>query len=251
MAIRTYKLCGSQSDAMSTNPAHYVNPDEVMAAGRRKMQTLALRFYRQATQPKWLKCSQALYKEEKWHLHSSQIGGFSYGKLKDPSPKSLYVMGQLNLSLAASLTDANDNPRYPQVTGVPKLPQDLKRFWGSWEPMVDAQGNVLGPIELFRVMIDDIDLGFDEERVIPMEAEEAVSKTLAVHVRLALAKKGVDFFSAMEQLRTVCPTMEPLLMGKVIPGDQLVRDLQAISDAIGETDADLWVLCLDHINQAQ
>ena len=251
MALLTHILGKSSGNAMSTNPAHYVNPDEVKASGIRNMQTLSRRLYRQATQPKWLKASQALYKEEKWHLHSSQIAGFSTGKVKDPSPKSLLVMGQLNMSLAASLTDEAGNPRFPEVTGVPKLPQDLKRYWGSWEPMLDAKGNVLGPVELFRVMIDDIDLGFNEERVIPMEAEEAVSKALAVHVRLGLAKKGVDFFSAMDTLRTICPTMEPLLMGKVLPGDQLVRDLQAIAGAIDETDADLWVFCTSHMETVQ
>jgi hypothetical protein len=228
----------------ATPTAAYRNPNELIALGHRQIQTLTRRFFRQATQPKWLKISASLYDDGKWHLHSSQIGGFANGSLKIPSPKALMVLGQLNRSLAASLTGPDGQRLFPDVT-APTLPGELRHLWGHLTPMLDGDGAPFGPVEIFLIVSGQMDLGLDTDREIPRESEEAVCKAMARYLRLAFGRLGIDFLEDMAKLRLICPSMEPLLMGKIIPGDVLVGDLPSLAQAISETDGDLWAVCQD------
>lgn len=220
------------------------DPNDAIAFGRRQIQTATRRFFRQASQPKWLKLSASLYPDGKWHLHSSQIGGFASGKLRDPAPKALMVLGQLNLSLAASLTGPDDRPLFPHIH-APKLPGELRKIWAHLTPMLDTTGRPLGPLEVFRAITGDLDLGLDTTREIPADAEPLVSKALARHLRLAFGRLGIDFLEDMTTLRITCASMEPLLLGKTIDGDLLLTDLPALATAINETEGDLWAVCQD------
>ena len=239
----------TEYSASATAAASYPNPNELIALGHRQIQTLTRRFFRQATQPKWLKISASLYDDGKWHLHSSQIGGFANGSLKIPSPKALMVLGQLNRSLAASLTGPDGQRLFPDVT-APTLPGELRHLWGHLSPMLDANGVPFGPVEIFLIVSGQMDLGLETDREIPLGSEEAVCKALSRYLRLAFGRLGIDFLEDMAKLRLICSSMEPLLMGKTVPGDVLVGDLPSLAQAISETDGDLWAVCQDVVPTA-
>lgn len=226
----------------STPPRQYPEPNAVIDSGRRQIQTLTRRFFRQLRQPKWIKLSSALYPDGRIHLHSSQIGGFSTGKLRDPSPKALMVLGHLNLSLYAAL---HGPLTYDGIGPVPPLPDSLRDIWAGLTPMVTADGDPIGPSELFEAITGALDLGLDTSREIPEHAEAAVSAALGRHLRLSLASLGRDFLSELPTLAATCPSMEALLMGRPVPGDTLVADLPTLATTLGCTDVDLWVVCVD------
>jgi hypothetical protein len=227
---------------MSNAATAYSDPNDLIDAGRRQLQVAWRRCSRQGTmtQPKWIKLAAALFPGPQ-HLHSSQIGGLASGKLKDPSPKCLLVIGMVNASLAASQRDAAGNRLYPNVN-APAFPDNLKHLWGGLTPMLDASGQPLGPTELFEVATGIRDLGLDTSRNIPTDAEPLASATVGRHLRLGLAALGHDFLSELPTLKEACPSMEPLLMGRTVAADTLLADLSALGSTINETDADLWAL---------
>lgn len=216
----------------------YVDPNDRLDAGRAALTTVCRRFFRQRgmTQPKWIRLASAMFPGPQ-HLHSSQIGGLSTGKLKDPTPKCLLVIGELNLALAATVgIGAVDAPRFPE---------DLRRFWEGLEPMCDPTGRPLGPLDLFRVITGDLDLGLDTSHVIPLDAEPSASAALGRHLRLGLAALGRDFLTELPALRAECPVIEPLLMGKPVPGDSLVAALPELAAIARTTPTDLWAVVAD------
>ena len=227
---------------MNNAATAYPDPNDLIDAGRRQLQVAWRRCSRQGTmtQPKWIKLAAALFPGPQ-HLHSSQIGGLASGKLKDPSPKCLLVIGMVNASLAASQRDTAGNRLYPNVT-APAFPDNLKHLWGGLTPMLDASGQPLGPTELFEVATGIRDLGLDTSRNIPTDAEPLASATVGRHLRMALASLGHDFLSELPTLKEACPSMEPLLMGRTVAADTLLADLSALGATINETDADLWAL---------
>lgn len=222
--------------------AQYPNPNDSIDLGRRQLQLLWRRFSRQLgmTQPKWIRLAASVMPGPQ-HLHSSQIGGLATGKLREPAPKCLLVIGQLNMSVAASALYPNGKPAFPDIN-APRFPEDLRSIWEHLTPMVDRYGTPLGPAELFMVATGLINLGLDSTRDIPVEAEAAASAALGRHVRLGLAAQGVDFLSEMPQLREAAPSVEPLLMGRPVPGDTLLADLPALASLIRTTDDDLWAV---------
>ncbi len=220
----------------------YADPNERLDAGRRQLVSACRRFFRQngTTQPKWLAMDSAIHPGGQ-HLHSSQIGGLSTGKLKDPSPKCLLVVGELNLSVAASVGG------YSLGKDIPRLPENLRQHWEKLKPMVDQGGQPLGPSELFKVISGDLDLGLDLTRELSVESEAAASAALGRHLRLELARKGRDFLSEMPELRSECPAMEPLLMGKTVPCDMIMGDLSSLANVINSTEAELWTVIKDAV----
>jgi hypothetical protein len=204
------------------------DPDDANERGRLQLQVIARRFFRQRTQPKWIDLSKSLYKVHKLRLHSSQISGLSSGKLNNPSPKCLLILGQLNLAIANR-----------------ELPASLKDFWEGLVPMVGPGGQPLGPEELFRVVTGQLDLGIATDREIPEEMEERVSRALGAHLRRRLIEQGEDFIMSMGELRAICLSMEPLLMGRTVQGDQLLEDLARLAAKINEAEVDLWGICAD------
>ena len=230
------------SSRTGASAASYPNPNDSIDLGRRQLQLLWRRFSRQLgmTQPKWIRLAASVMPGPQ-HLHSSQIGGLATGKLREPAPKCLLVIGQLNLSVAASALRADGQRAYPDVQ-APRFPEEMRSIWEHLIPMVDRYGTPLGPAELFMVATGLIDLGLDSTRDIPVEAEAAASAALGRHVRLGLAAQGVDFLSEMPQLREAAASVEPLLMGRPVPGDTLIADLPALASLIRTTDADLWAV---------
>ena len=210
----------------------FEDPNEAIDRGRKQVQVATRRFFRQGsmTQPKWIKLSGALYKGDTQHLHSSQIGGLASGKMRDPSPKCILVIGQLNQAVA--------DKSFPQV---------LRPIWEGLKPMVDVNGNVIGPKELFMAAAGQLDLGLDVSRDIPDWAEGRVSSALGAYLRRRLIERGVDFIVAMPDLRDVAPSVEPLLMGRVVGGVQLLSDLTKLAQMVGETETELWCVCSEVI----
>ncbi len=224
---------------------HYANPNDSVDLGRNQLQTLWRRCSRQRgmTQPKWIKLAAAIFPGPQ-HLHSSQIGGLATGKMRDPSPKCLLVLGLLNLSLAASALRADGSRVYPDVD-APRFPDSLRYIWLGLDPMVGPTGQPLGPAELFLVATGQLDLHLDTTREIPMNLEDEYSARLGRHLRLGLAALGRDFLSEMPELRTTAPSLEPLLMGRTVPGDTILADLPALAQLINTTDSDLWARLTD------
>lgn len=223
-----------------SNAVTYEDPNDTIERGRLQLQLLWRRCSRQLgmTQPKWIKLAASVLPGPQ-HLHSSQIGGLATGRMKDPSPKCLLVLGQLNASIAASALRADGSRKYPDVV-APAFPDSLRSIWEHLEPMCDAYGHPLGPQELFLVATGLHDLHLDTTRTIAPEQEAAASAALGRHLRMALAALGHDFLSEMPSLRSTAPSMEPLLMGHTVPGDTLIADLPALATAIRTTDDDLW-----------
>lgn len=221
---------------------HYPDPNEAIETGRRQLAALTRRFFAQHKQPTWIKLSATLYPGDKWHLHSSQISGWPNGKLRDPSPKAILVLGHLNLSLFASLRGGLE---YEGIGEVPKLPDEMRHLWGHLEPMLLPDGDPIGPVEIYEINVGIRDLGLDTTRTIPPEAEDAVSAAVGRALRLGLAAKGVDFLSDIVTLRSKCSSMEPLLMGKTVAGPLLLGDLPALAGTIDRTDEDLWLVVAD------
>ncbi len=210
------------------------NPNEAIDRGRKQVQVATRWFFRQGsmTQPKWIKLSGALYEGDVQHLHSSQIGGLASGKMRDPSPKCILVIGQLNQAVANK-----------------SFPSGLRSIWEGLKPMVDSEGNVLGPQELFMAASGQLDLGLDTSRDIPDWAEAHVSAVLGGYLRKRLLEKGVDFIVEMPQLREVATSVHPILMGQVVAGCQLLVDLPKLAEMVGETDTGLWCVCSEAIQK--
>jgi hypothetical protein len=221
------------STHLSPSPAGYEDPNEAIERGRKQVEMATRRFFRQCgmTQPKWIKLSNSLYQSDAQHLHSSQIGGLASGKLRDPSPKCLLVIGQLNQAVAAK-----------------SFPSHLKEMWEDLVPMVDKNGDHLGPGELFLAAAGQIDLGFNMTRDIPSSYEADVSQALGAYLRKRLIERGVDFIIAMKDLTGICPSVEPLLMGRQVSGYQVIEDLANLAEMIGESDSVLWSVCSDAMN---
>ena len=235
---------------MNNAATAYPDPNDLIDAGRRQLQVAWRRCSRQGTmtQPKWIKLAASILPGPQ-HLHSSQIGGLANGKLPDPSPKCLLVLGMVNASLAASQRDAAGNRLYPNVN-APAFPDNLATLWRGLTPMLDASGQPLGPTEVFEVAAGLRDLGLDTSRHLPTEAEGPASAAVGRHLRMALAALGHDFLSELPTLREACPSMEPLLMGRSVPADTLLADLAPLAATINETDADLWALIADTLATA-
>ncbi len=209
------------------------DPNEAIDRGRKQVQAATRRFFRQRamTQPKWIKLSNSLYPGEVQHLHSSQIGGLASGKMKDPSPKCLLVIGQLNQAVAEK-----------------RFPAALRDLWEDLSPMTDVDGNILGPEQFFMAAAGQLDLGFESVREIPSDLEGVVAMALGAYLRRRLIENGKDFIVLLPELKTKASTAETLLMGGSVDGDSLLADLENLAGLVGETETDLWNVCADVIN---
>ena len=73
-------------------------PSECVAYGRQQWTRKWKVFASQWSQPQLMKLAAAVLGESA--IHSSQIHGFTSGKLRDPAPKVLLAIGQLNKAIA-------------------------------------------------------------------------------------------------------------------------------------------------------
>jgi hypothetical protein len=225
-----------------TAPTRYADPNESIEAGRRQLAAITRRFFAQHKQPTWIRLAASVYPGDKWHLHSSQISGWPSGKLRDPSPKAVLVLGHLNLAVYAS---TSGGAVYEGIGEVPRFPEVMRPQWGHLQAMLLPDGSPLGPCEIFEVLVGLRDLGINVNRVIPAEAEERVCAAVGRALRLGLATIGVDFMTALPSLRTTSPSMESLLMGRTVPGAVLLGELPALASTIGRTEEDMWLVVAD------
>jgi hypothetical protein len=222
--------------------------DETMLYGREQWQAVWKAWARQWSQPELIKLAEQTLQCR--CVHSSQIHGFATGKLRDPAPKLLVAIGQLNLAIARS------QGKKVKEKG-PKCPGTLKKLWEHADLLTyptttansritsgDAPDGVMGPVEVFSAVAGLLDLGVDTSREIPVELEQEVAKALGKHLRMAFATGGIDWMDELPELRGMCKSMEPLLMGKKVVGAQLIKDLPAIAEAVATSEEDLWLTAI-------
>ena len=121
-------------------------------------------------------------------LHSSQIHGFTTGKLRDPAPKVLLAIGQLNAAIAAANGEAELPPHHPTC------PKTLGELWQHKNYMKDAEGNPLDAVGCFEAFTGQIDLGVMGVRgaTFGPDTMPAVSKAVGKLIRMELAGRSID-----------------------------------------------------------
>jgi len=163
-------------------------------------------------------------------LHSSQIHGFATGKLKEPGPKVLMVVGYLNLAIAARNEDMDARKR--SQYSAPKARADL---WLGKSWLKDIEGRALGPAEVFLAFTGILDLGCQAEVGLKSEDMEAVSKSLGKFVRRALINLGEDFMDEDVINSWDQPDfMNKLVYGKVLTVEEVEKNLDYLCDVIKE-----------------
>ena len=193
----------------------------------------------QWTQPQLLRLCDALLGARLFH--SSQMGGFSSQKLRQPGPLVFVAVGYFNLAHATSLGLPQHLIEVAPDIGVPtKLPDAMRALWEGREPFTDANGVVLGPQGLFMAFSGLRELTANDARQLSADDEAAASQALGRWLRLRLAAKGMDWLGELPSLRLVCPSIEPLLMGKTVPADRLLMHLPRLAALADATDAELW-----------
>ena len=203
--------------------------DEAIAFGRQTWQSLWRPFARQWSQPGLIKLAAATLKIRA--IHSSQIHGWNTGKLKDPSPKLMLAIGRLNLAIAASNGADVDAPR---------CPGDLEKLWKGYTWLTNPDGSPMGPSDVVMTIMGQVDHNIDTSRQIPREMEEEVCRALAKDLRLTLARDGVDWLDEVTHLSKFSVIAEDMLMGKTIPGDLVIRELDNLGKMVNKSSDQLW-----------
>ena len=166
----------------------------------------------------------------------SQIHGFTTGKLRDPSPKLMMALGELNLAIAKANGEA--------ITCRYTCPGTLSKLWQHKTWLRDAEGAALGPAEVFLAITGMIDLQINLERQIPNQCESDVSQALGKTLRMELAKQGIDWLDEIMTLKDQAPCIEALLMGKEVRGSEITEQLDQLAK-IADMNADqLWALAI-------
>lgn len=217
----------------------YRTPSESVAFGRAQWTLKWKRFARQWSQPQLMKLADAVLGEKA--IHSSQIHGFTTGKLRDPAPKVLLSIGQLNEAIwfannkeqwgkdktASELRSDMPDRVYP-------IPETLAELWQGRQAMTDRDGVPLTPSRCFEAFTGLYDLGvFGQVRagVLNEETMGAVSKQLGKIVRRCLMEQGIDFMDP--DWITSVDTVPHQLLEQVIYGKQLTaHDMETHVDAI-------------------
>ena len=203
--------------------------DEAIAFGRETWQALWRPFARQWSQPGLIKLAAATLKVRA--LHSSQIHGWSTGKLKDPSPKLMLAIGKLNLAIARSNGAAVE---------ADKCPGELEKLWKGYSWLTNPDGSPMGPEDVVMTLMGQVDHCIDNSRQIPREQEEEVCRALAKDLRLTLAKDGIDWLDEVGRLSKFSVIAEDTLMGKTIPADLLIRELDNLGKMVNKSGDQLW-----------
>ena len=210
----------TRNDAVAKGPSETSSalPSESVAFGRVQWTRKWRVFAGQFSQPQLMKLAFAVLGEQA--LHSSQIHGFATGKLRDPAPKVLLVIGLLNLAIARSngCKEAGEGP---------KCPQSMAPLWEGKKWLVDESGAPMGPVEVFLAITGQIDLNTEGLVQIDPEHQAAVSKSLGKYARTKLMEHQIDFMDSEEMagLREICPIIEELIYGKEVDAAQLTAHL--------------------------
>lgn len=210
----------SPVSSLSAQP--FENPDRALDRGTRQWRAVWRRFASQWSQPELMKLAESVFPGGR-HLHSSQISRFSSGNFRDPSPKLLLVIGTLNQTLAAGA-----------------LPEELRHLWDGREAIRGLDGQPLGPTEIFLAITGQLDLGVERERDIPFDAEPGVCRNLRRFLRQQQPSLDGEWPNAGDE---TAACIHDLLKGKVVPGFRIVDNLQAMAEACGSNEEELWDLC--------
>lgn len=189
-------------------------------------------FAGQFTQPQLMKLASAITGEQA--LHSSQIHGFSTGKLRDPAPKVLFVIGLLNMAIARS-------NGCPHAGEGPTLPQIHSMWWKGKKWLTDENGKPMDSYAVFGAVTGQIDLNTDGDINIHPDDQSAVSKSLGKFLRVKLMEQGSDFMDPAEtdRLVSVCPIVESLIYGKELDATQIIHNISSIADVCQVTTDEL------------
>ena len=204
-------------------PGQVRTPSQSVAYGRQQWTRQWGRFARQWSQPGLMKLAAATLGEAA--LHSSQIHGFTTGKLRDPAPKVLLAIGQLNAAIAAANGEADLPPHHPTC------PKTMGELWQHKNYMKDADGNPLDAIGCFEAFTGQIDLGVMGVRGASFNPESmpAVSKAVGKLIRMELASKGIDFTDQPQD----DSLFSQLVYGKTIDGVDFGLGVAEIAAASG------------------
>ena len=220
-------------------PGHRRTPSESVAFGRAQWTLKWKRFASQWSQPQLMKLAEAVLGEKA--LHSSQIHGFTTGKLRDPAPKVLMAVGQLNKAIAfAQGADA------PMGEFDGRCPETMSELWRGKAWMTAANGRVLGELECFAAFAGMLDLGvFGVARVGVLNDETMgeVSKQVGKVIRMRLMQQQVDFMDPtwLETVDLLPHDMvEKLIYGKKISAEQLETHLDALANLLEMDPVELW-----------
>jgi len=185
-------------------------------------------FASQWTQPQLMKLAQLALGEN--CLHSSQIHGFRTGKLKEPGPKVLMVVGYLNLAIAAGNGDEEAKATSPYT-----LPMNEVRLYFGKSWMRTPEGKALGPVEVFQAFCGVLDLQCDGDIGLDGTKMEPVSKSLGKFVRQKLMEQGIDFMDSDVIAGWDQPeVMNKLIYGKALDAVELEENLDYIVELIKE-----------------
>ena len=198
------------------NSVAFEHPEDMLARSKAQWQIICTPFFRQLTQPKWIRLSKGALNSTS--LHSSQISGATSGKTKEPAPKFLLVVGLLNLGIAYSNSNSVADRAVLYDREARQLPADLRHIWQNLIPMVqEPSGLVLGPQEIFEAMTGLRDLGIASKRFIPPHSEAQTTIALGRELRRLFAQNKFDWMENLPSLSPSCPVLEPLVMGPSVP----------------------------------
>ena len=226
------------ADATPLGPqAELRGVDDALLFGRQQWQTLWAGFAAQFSQPALIKLAELTLGSKA--IHSSQIHGFTSGKLRDPSPKLMLALGELNLAVAKA-NGAELTCRYT-------CPEAHAKLWEGKTWLKDAQGAALGPAEVFQAIAGLIDLQVMTDRVISSDSESHVSKALGKYLRIELAKQEIDWMEDIVDLRQESTCIEDLLMGRKVKGPIILEQLDKLAEVVGKDADQLWAVAIQPV----
>ena len=211
--------------------------DDALLFGRQQWQALWAGFAAQFSQPALIKLAELTLGSKA--VHSSQIHGWSSGKLRDPSPKLMLALGELNLAIAKANGVA--------ITSRYTCPGAHAKLWEGKTWLKDAQGAALGPAEVFQAIAGLIDLGVSTDRLISTDDEEMVSKALGKYLRIELAKLEIDWMDDIVELRQQSTCIEDLLMGRKVKGAIILQELDNLAGVVGKDADQLWSIAIQPV----
>ena len=212
-------------------PGQKRTPSESVAYGRMQWTRKWKVFASQWSQPQLMKLAEAVLGEKA--LHSSQIHGFTTGKLRDPAPKVVMAVGKLNKAIAFAngadvLMDEFDG----------RCPETMPDLWRGKSWMIAPNGRVLGELECFAAITGMLDLATEGAHLDLHKGNmPAVSKSLGKYLRRRYIERGIDFMEVLQDpVKLMGPgdyLVETLLYGKEITGADFDRHKEVIAEAAG------------------
>ena len=194
-------------------------PSECVAYGRQQWTRKWKVFASQWSQPQLMKLAAAVLGESA--LHSSQIHGFTSGKLRDPAPKVLLAIGQLNKAIAYA-----NGADVEMSESDGRCPETMADLWRDRTWMTDPRGIPLDEVGVFQAITGLIDLATDQQSLdLTKETMPAVSKSLGRYLRKSLMNQGVDFMD-----EDLDPILEKLVYGKPLTQAQFEKNLEFIAE---------------------